>query len=233
MSPEQIKESKYNEKSDIWSAGCVLYEMAAQRPPFEAANQLSLAAKIKIGKFDKLPSKYSEELNRVAAWMLRVSPEERPTVDDLLNVPQISLRLREKRLRENQGLLQKKQDEVAKKESEAISKEKTMAQLKKTLEEKKKTIEALEKRLEDLKKKDQQQKSINATMIADKENNDIRNLGHGVSITLTMDHTLDGKKFDRIFSGTKKKDRTIEPVFTRIGVSAKKKLNEELWSKKL
>lgn len=51
MSPEQIQEAKYNEKSDIWSAGCLLYEMAALHPPFEAANSLSLAFKIQQGKF--------------------------------------------------------------------------------------------------------------------------------------------------------------------------------------
>lgn len=34
MSPEQINETNYNEKTDIWSAGCVLYEMVALRPPF-------------------------------------------------------------------------------------------------------------------------------------------------------------------------------------------------------
>jgi serine/threonine protein kinase len=29
MSPEQVNESEYNEKSDIWSAGCLLYEIVA------------------------------------------------------------------------------------------------------------------------------------------------------------------------------------------------------------
>ena len=65
MSPEQINEQKYNEKSDIWSLGCIIYEMAALRPPFKAQNHLSLAMKIKAGKFDRIPETYSDELWRV------------------------------------------------------------------------------------------------------------------------------------------------------------------------
>lgn len=65
MSPEQINECKYNEQSDIWSLGCIIYEMAALHPPFTAQNHLSLAVKIKAGKFERLPPRYSEELQRV------------------------------------------------------------------------------------------------------------------------------------------------------------------------
>ena len=54
MSPEQIEETKYNEKSDIWSLGCFLYELATFKPPFQAKNQLMLAMKIKSGKFEKI-----------------------------------------------------------------------------------------------------------------------------------------------------------------------------------
>jgi len=36
--------------------------MAALKPPFEATNHLSLAIKIKAGKFERLPLRYSEEL---------------------------------------------------------------------------------------------------------------------------------------------------------------------------
>ena len=71
MSPEQINESEYNEKSDIWALGCIIYEMACLTPPFMAENQLSLALKIKKGEFNKIPVHYSKELMRVISWMLK------------------------------------------------------------------------------------------------------------------------------------------------------------------
>lgn len=75
MSPELINECEYNEKSDIWSLGCIVYEMAALNPPFQAENQLSLALKIKQGSFSRVPSTYSEELMRVIKWMLKTEPK--------------------------------------------------------------------------------------------------------------------------------------------------------------
>ena len=116
MSPEQINESKYNEKSDIWSAGCILYEMAALHPPFQAKNPLSLAIKIKEGNISRLPERYSEELQRVTARMLSVDQTKRPDVEDLLNLPQISLRRRERKLRENLTILKRKEEELRKRE---------------------------------------------------------------------------------------------------------------------
>ena len=89
MSPEQINEQRYNEKSDIWSLGCIIYEMAALRPPFKAQNHLSLAMKIKAGKYDRIPSQYSEDLWQTIQWMLSLNQENRASVEDLILLPRV------------------------------------------------------------------------------------------------------------------------------------------------
>ncbi len=40
MSPELCEGQPYNEKSDIWSLGCVLYELCTLKHPFDATNQV-------------------------------------------------------------------------------------------------------------------------------------------------------------------------------------------------
>nr|XP_033795704.1 serine/threonine-protein kinase Nek2 [Geotrypetes seraphini] len=84
MSPEQMNRMSYNEKSDIWSLGCLLYELCALLPPFTALNQKDLAEKIKEGKFRRIPYRYSDELNAVITKMLNIKDYLRPSVEDIL-----------------------------------------------------------------------------------------------------------------------------------------------------
>jgi len=87
MSPEQIEEKHYNEKCDIWSAGCIIYELATLRAPFEATTHYQLATKIKAGKIEKLPPQYSEDLWNLIQRMLTQEVSQRPSASDLLKLP--------------------------------------------------------------------------------------------------------------------------------------------------
>ncbi len=123
MSPEQIGEQGYNEKSDIWSAGCILYQLAALKPAFEAKNHLALAMKIKEGKFERIPMKYSGELQKLIEVMLNLNPEKRPTADILLRFPILDMRVKEKKLREKFGRAKYIEEELEKKEKELRDRE--------------------------------------------------------------------------------------------------------------
>jgi serine/threonine protein kinase len=89
--------------------------MACLKPPFSGDNQLSVALNINNAGYDPLPSQYSKELSRVILWCLNKNPTLRPTIDDLINVPEVSRRLREKRLTDNSNHIKKRQEEVVKK----------------------------------------------------------------------------------------------------------------------
>ncbi|XP_051264031.1 serine/threonine-protein kinase Nek2 [Dicentrarchus labrax] len=84
MSPEQINRMSYNEKSDIWSLGCLLYELCALSPPFTAYNQKDLAEKIRQGKYRRIPYRYSEDLNTLLSKMLNLKDYLRPSVESIL-----------------------------------------------------------------------------------------------------------------------------------------------------
>eukprot|EP00826_Nyctotherus_ovalis_P030972 TRINITY_DN2472_c0_g4_i1.p1 TRINITY_DN2472_c0_g4~~TRINITY_DN2472_c0_g4_i1.p1 ORF type:complete len:351 (+),score=102.84 TRINITY_DN2472_c0_g4_i1:209-1261(+) len=144
MSPEQIAEQRYNEKSDIWSAGCVMYEIAALKPPFQATSQLSLAIKIREGKFDRLPMRYSEELQGLLETMIRVNPEERPSIEDILKIPQIALRIREAKFKHSYKQLKARQDTLVQREKELEGEESKLREQQELLESKERELLQLE-----------------------------------------------------------------------------------------
>ncbi|KAF5888275.1 serine/threonine-protein kinase Nek2, partial [Clarias magur] len=90
MSPEQMNRMSYNEKSDIWSLGCLLYELCALIPPFTAYNQEELAEKINEGRFRRIPYRYSDELNTLLCRMLHLKDFLRPSVESILQSSLIS-----------------------------------------------------------------------------------------------------------------------------------------------
>ncbi|CAG8568737.1 11788_t:CDS:2 [Cetraspora pellucida] len=120
MSPELITESHYDTKSDIWSLGCLLYELCALQPPFQAKSQPSLAIKISAGMIPPLPSRYSEELNNIIRATLMVDPNKRPTTMELLKMmhPSRDITRREEELKQREIALNGREMMVTNKEEE-------------------------------------------------------------------------------------------------------------------
>ena len=161
MSPEQIDQCKYNEKSDIWSLGCFLYELVTFHPPFEAKNQMELAMKIKSGNVKRINKNYSEELWRVITWMLNIDYNLRPSSEQLLNIPEISVRLREKRIKETlskikvieenlkskESLLNEREDKINEREKNVIQKEIELKNKENELIEREKNLNEINKKI--------------------------------------------------------------------------------------
>ena len=92
-SPEVWNDKPYDTKSDIWSMGCVLYEMTALKPPFRAKNMEGLYKKVIEGNFIRIPSKFTNDLYKIIQILLQVKPEKRPSCAEILQNPIILKRI--------------------------------------------------------------------------------------------------------------------------------------------
>ena len=84
-SPEVWRDEAYDIKSDIWSLGCVLYEMITLKPPFRAENMKGLYKKVLKGQYPKISDKYSIDIQTIVRILLQVNPKKRPTWSDILD----------------------------------------------------------------------------------------------------------------------------------------------------
>ncbi|CAG9467759.1 unnamed protein product [Pedinophyceae sp. YPF-701] len=87
LSPELCQGRPYNYKSDIWALGCVMYEMATFRHAFDATSLPALVMAIVRGEYSPIEPQYSTALQDAINRCLRKDPEDRASVEDLLQLP--------------------------------------------------------------------------------------------------------------------------------------------------
>ena len=92
-SPEVWKDKPYDHKSDVWSLGCVLYEMITLRPPFRAKDMEGLFNKVCKGQFSRIPERFSDDLFKIVQYLLQVNSIQRPSCEQILQHPIVLKRI--------------------------------------------------------------------------------------------------------------------------------------------
>jgi len=84
LSPEIIEDLPYAYKTDVWSCGIVLFEMATLQHPFNADTLVVLAGNILQDEVPPIDKMYSPELYGLIKRMLRKEARERPSFREVL-----------------------------------------------------------------------------------------------------------------------------------------------------
>ena len=94
LAPEVWEDRPYNYKCDIWSLGCIIYELCCLVPPFRGTNFKELHNNIKYGKYNPIPNHYSKDLKQIINWMLITNPNNRLSAKDLFNCDIVQNRIK-------------------------------------------------------------------------------------------------------------------------------------------
>ena len=112
-SPEMCEGKPYDTKSDVWALGCLMFELAALKPPFQAPNQAVLARKIiNEAPSAHVPPHYSREIPFIINKLLDKDPRKRPSPDSILNYSAVQIRLERARFQTREAELLAELDEA-------------------------------------------------------------------------------------------------------------------------
>ena len=92
LSPELCSEKPYNDKSDIWALGCILYELCTFKHPFNAKSQGALILKILNSTPERINQIYSRDLQKMIDLLLNKNYLQRPSCNDILKMPIVLLK---------------------------------------------------------------------------------------------------------------------------------------------
>jgi NIMA (never in mitosis gene a)-related kinase len=94
-SPEIWNDKPYDYKCDIWSVGCIIYEMASLHVPFRGTSMQNLYQNVLRGIYQQIPMNYSDKLRKIIKQILVVNPKNRPSSAELLENPIIKQKMNE------------------------------------------------------------------------------------------------------------------------------------------
>ena len=103
-SPEIWIDKPYDYKCDIWSLGCILYELCKLKPPFRGTSLKNLCKNIQEGVYEPIPQIYSNELKSIIGMLLKTNPDQRPSTNLILGCDIIEKKIKELNLKNPLGM---------------------------------------------------------------------------------------------------------------------------------
>ena len=94
-SPEVWRDEPYSYKSDLWSIGCVIYELCALRPPFKGKDLDELYANVCKGNITRISHIYSDDLWKMILMLLQVDVRKRVDCKEFLDSKLIMKKIKE------------------------------------------------------------------------------------------------------------------------------------------
>nr|CAD2193957.1 unnamed protein product [Meloidogyne enterolobii] len=89
LSPEICSGRSYDVKSDIWSMGCVLYEMVELRKAYEGESLSSLLIRIARGEHGPISSTVTQDMRNLVESLLNIDENKRPSTTEILLRPMV------------------------------------------------------------------------------------------------------------------------------------------------
>ena len=84
LSPELCGDKPYNNKSDVWALGCILYELCTFKHAFTAKSQAGLILKILKENPEPIGNDYSSDLQNLIDKIFDKNMEKRPSCFEIL-----------------------------------------------------------------------------------------------------------------------------------------------------
>ena len=94
IAPEIWGNQYYDYKCDIWSLGCIIYELCTLKPPFMGSSFSQLKKAVTSGVYKAIPQYYSNDLKNLISWMIQIDPDKRKSAQELLDSKIIQLRIK-------------------------------------------------------------------------------------------------------------------------------------------
>ena len=93
MPPEVCEGKPYGEKADIWAIGCILYELATLKKPFDSDTIHGVFNLIINQPLDPIPEEVDTDIRMLILQLLDKDQSKRLSIWDCANLPYIKSRI--------------------------------------------------------------------------------------------------------------------------------------------